>query len=317
MYRIFDFSLASDIPLPELPETGDAGSEINIKRGQGDINPGKQPEWIHDWKDSVGEVCIRYGRSGNDFQLRFPGIVDFLISSTGDTIQYFPVENVPEEMVRHMLLDQVIPRLASHKGRLVVHASAVVHDGKTIIFLGDTGSGKSTLAAGFCMQDYDILTDDCILLSPESDGIMCIPCYAGIRLRNDSYKAVVNNDRHPGNISYRADKQRLILHDTKTAQQIYAVPLAAVFVLNDETRPEQDDRISVVPVTGAIAAMDIIRQSFVLDVHDKKNTGKMFAIATGIANSGMQIYRLEYPRDFKMLYKVQEAILMTVNKEQD
>ena len=306
MYRIFDFSLASDIPLPELPETANSDTVINVQRGQKKF---EEPEWNHEWRDPGGEVCIRYGRPGREYLLRFPDTVDFLVSPAGDTIQYYPEANVPEVLVRHLLLDQVIPRLASHKGQLVVHASAIIHDCKAIIFLGDTGSGKSTLAAGFCMQDYEILTDDCILLRPESNGTTCIPCYPGIRLWNDSYTAVVNDDRYLGNISYRADKQRLILQNTQS------VPLAAVFILGDANQPGQGAEISVMPVSGAIAAMDIIKQSFVLDVHDKGNTGILFAVASGIANSGLPIYRLGYPRDFKMLNGVLETIKKAVNRE--
>lgn len=313
MYRIFDFSLVCDIPLPELPETNTSDSIIKVQRSQRYVNTATGTQWSHEWQDADGEVCIKYGRSGKDFLLQFPGVIDFLVTYSGDTIHYFPEPGIPVEMVRHLLLDQVIPRIFSHKGRLVVHASAVVHDGGAIIFLGDTGSGKSTLAAGFHMQDFEILTDDCILLSPEHDTTMCIPCYPGIRLWNDSYEAVVNDEKYLSNISYRADKQRLILHDAKAAMQIQSVPLVAIFILDDKTRSQQNNRISIVPVSGAIAAMDIIRQSFVLDVHDKENTGKMFAIASGIANSGMPIYRLGYPFDYKMLNKVQETIIKMVN----
>ena len=313
MYRIFDFSLACDMPLPELPETGDAGKVINIQCGQGNVNATGEIQWLHEWHDTDGEVCIRYGRSGKDYLLRFPEAVDFLVSHSGDMVRYFAEESIPDEMVRHLLLDQVIPRIASHKGRLVLHASAVVHDGKAIIFLGDTGSGKSTLVAGFCMQDYEILTDDCILLSPDSNRTMCIPCYPGIRLWNDSYKAVVNDDRYLSNISYRADKQRLILHNAKAGQHVSAIPLTAIFILDDTI--SQHNQVTIDPVSGAIAAMDIIKQTFVLDVHDKKNTGKLFAIASGIANSGMQIYRLGYPYEYDMLKDVQDAIVEIVNRE--
>ena len=300
--------------LPELPETGDAGPLINVQRGDRVVKTGIEPQWSHEWHDADGEVCIKYGRSGNDFLLQFPGIIDFLVSYSGDTVQYFSEPDVPDEMIRHLLLDQVIPRIVGHKGRLVLHASAVVCDRGAIIFLGDAGSGKSTLAAAFCMQDYEILTDDCLLLSPEAGRIICIPCYPGIRLWDDSYAAVVNDDRYLSNISYRTEKQRLILHNAKTGQHISAIPLTAVFILNDKVRPDQDSQITIKPESGAAVVMDIIKQSFVLDVHDKERTGKLFAIASGIANSGVQIYRLVYPYDYEMLNDVQQAIIQKLKK---
>ena len=311
MYRIFDFSLACDMPLPELSETNNADQIINVQRGRRVVNRAMELQWSHEWHDEAGEVCIKYGRSDKDILLQFPNVIDFLISCSGDTIHYFPEPDVPEEMVRHLLLDQVIPRIAGHKGRLVLHASAVVCDHGAIIFLGDTGSGKSTLAAGFCMHDYEIMTDDCILLSPESDRIMCIPCYPGIRLWDDSYTAVVNDDRYLSKISYYAEKRRLHLQDAQKVRHI-ATSLNAVFILDDKIRPEQDSQITIVPVSGAAAVMDIIKQSFVLDVHDKERMGKLFAIATVIANSGVKIYRLGYPHDYQMLNNVQQAVIQTL-----
>lgn len=150
MYYIFDISLDSDIHLPELPEGSTRETIIKIKSGTGIMNEQYEPEYFHEWQDADSEICMLSAKIEDNYLLRFPELVDFLISTSGDTVFYFPEPNIPEETIRHLILDQIIPRILGQQGQLVLHASAVqLPDGKAIVFLGDTGWGKSTIASSF------------------------------------------------------------------------------------------------------------------------------------------------------------------------
>ena len=41
-----------------------------------------------------------------------------------------------------------------------MHASAIVHEGKAVLFTGISGAGKSTTANAFRLKGYKMLTDD-------------------------------------------------------------------------------------------------------------------------------------------------------------
>ena len=98
------------------------------------------------------EVCITCGRIDGNYILQFPNLADFIISEHGALVQYLPKPDIPIETIRHLLLDQVIPRVLGQQGRLVIHASAVtLPNRKTIAFLGNSGQGKSTIASYFCI----------------------------------------------------------------------------------------------------------------------------------------------------------------------
>ena len=62
--------------------------------------------------------------------------------------------------VRHLFLDSVIPLILSRREPLVLHASAILFDGRAIAFIGTSGQGKSTLAASHSQLGYSLISDD-------------------------------------------------------------------------------------------------------------------------------------------------------------
>ena len=176
LYRIFDILIDSNIPLPELPEVTKGTARILFQlSGQRPYNGSF--DWRHHWRFSDGTVCISVARTGKGYCLRFPGLADF---STGDVeadIVCHPCDDIPDETIRHLLLDQVIPRLLAHEGNTILHASAVAIDGRAIAFAGETGMGKSTLAASLHARGHPVLSDDSLLLLHQNHAIAGIPGY--------------------------------------------------------------------------------------------------------------------------------------------
>ena len=195
MYRIFDISLECDIHLQELPEGDCAGKTVHIQLGSKDLREKGDLQWLHEWQDNNGEICIMCARINSDYLLRFPKLIDFYISRSGDNIFYLPEPSVPEETIRHLILDQVIPRVLGQLGNLVLHASAVqLPGGLGIVFLGETGWGKSTLASSYYESGSRLITDDCLLIRSIQNNIYCIPNYFGLRLYPDSTEAIFNTN---------------------------------------------------------------------------------------------------------------------------
>lgn len=68
------------------------------------------------------------------------------------------------------------------KGRgAVFHASAVLHEGKGVLFLAPSGGGKSRAAAILRNNGFQILGDDSTVVSRGTDGVWrVIPCASWI-----------------------------------------------------------------------------------------------------------------------------------------
>ncbi len=61
--------------------------------------------------------------------------------------------------------NNVLPRLATRRGFLALHAAAVARNGKAIALVGPSGVGKSTVAAA-CASSLTLVADDSIVVSP-------------------------------------------------------------------------------------------------------------------------------------------------------
>ena len=93
-----------------------------------------------------------YGR------LEIPGGPTFEVRD-GRMITVFSPERPYARATRLFLLYHALPLLLQQRGALVFRASAVVVDGKAVLFMGPTAIGKSTIAAAICQRGAAPLSD--------------------------------------------------------------------------------------------------------------------------------------------------------------
>lgn len=307
MYHIFDISLESDLRLPELPEGTARESVIKIMSGVDSKKVRCEPEYFHEWQDADGEISMLLAEIDGRYLLRFPEIVDFLISSSGDTVLYFQVSNIPEETIRHLILDQVIPRILGQQGHLVLHASAIqLQDGKAVVFLGDTGWGKSTLASSYYENGGQLITDDCLLIKIVDNKVFCVPNYYGLRLYPDSAEAIFKTHKQYKLVAHYTSKERLILHSIESKTE-GLIPISSIFLLSDPSE-ECLDSVNVQKVEGAEKIMAIVEQTFLMNFKDKTVVSKQFRNASEVTELSPAIFRLSYTRDYELLTEVRDTV---------
>jgi hypothetical protein len=72
-------------------------------------------------------------------------------------------------MVHHMMVHPSLRLLASREGELLLHAAAVVREGRSLILVGAGGAGKTTVSALLLSSDdktWEIHGDDYVFLGP-------------------------------------------------------------------------------------------------------------------------------------------------------
>ena len=304
MYGIFDVVLDSDLHLPELPELSDikAASEVFLVR-EGIENSISTTSliWLHHWIDDHGEINISCAKIGGNYLLSFPNLVDFFISESGRLIHYVPMPCAAPETIRHLLLDQVVPRVLGHLGRLVIHSSAVVMpDGRCIAFVAKSGFGKSTLASSFHQKGAALITDDCLLLGEDNGNVKGIPNYYGVRLFDDSVMAVFGEKVKRTPVAHYSEKSRmrLLIQAMKHSEH---PQIEAIFLLGDPAENNSEDEVLISSVSGANQLMALIQEAFILDVTDKKLLKKQFRLLGKLTSKNLKIYKLQYPRNYNRL----------------
>jgi len=309
MYSIFNIGLECDIPLPELTEIESAENVISVASGENRIERLEKPLWFHHWKDEDDNITISCARNGNAYILRFPQLVDFYISRQGDNVYYFPQPGVSEQSIRHLLIDQIIPRILGQRGNLVLHASVVAISGNTCVaFLGNSGLGKSTLAASFYQNGAELITDDCLLLEENDGQLYGIPNYYGVRLFDDSAEAIFSKNLERSSVSDYSVKSRINLIEKSKISRSGRYAVNNFFLLSKSTENNELGIIDIRIIRGMGQLINLLAQLFLLDVTDNPLIKTHFLEMKKLFACNTHFFRLEYPRNYEQLSEVRARI---------
>jgi len=307
VFKIFDYQIKSNVHLPELQQLV---APINFTHSNKCIDFSLEeyvtPEtvvWYHRWHLANGSVSIECGRDGVLFYLRFPGAAIFSVNLVRNQIRCYPkIKNL--SYLRHLLLDQVVPRYLYQKGEVITHCSSV-KIGKTVaLFLGESGDGKSTLAVSLAKQGGQLISDDCVLLRHKDRFINVISNYHGARLLEESAINLLDGDsgtlcggkmRISGDVFGGEDAV------ITTTEHLSAIILAP---------SKRNDEISIVKMGGVQAMSELLKHSFPLDPTNIDHQKEKFVKLTDLlSNSKIHFYKLEYPHKFGLLNDIYRLLI--------
>lgn len=311
-YRIFDTVLNSSIPLPELPVASEENcvnlNSLVFRLSDSALFGQRDPEWLHHWYLPDGRVSQACGKILDNYYLRFPWLADFVIAPRENTITCSPAARADNFTLRHLLLDQVIPRLLDYNGQLILHASAVRFKGQILLFLGETGQGKSTIAMALQQHGCRLVTDDCVRLDFSEEHVNCIASYVGCRLWPDSFKAL--------NLSCYSEKELAVSGKTRLYLPLEeggepsSFPVKAIFFLKALPQDHSDECCFIVPVSGSEKFIDMNKHSFHLDPTDPASTRSRFQNMSRLTKSDTIFFaRLSYKKDYSVLPDICQSVL--------
>lgn len=305
-HRFAERTIASDLSLPELPAADSSrNAAFRITLGDQAVVPtDATPDWQHAYVDPLGETAFRCLRYRDDFYFDFPGIGQARLTPD-DRIELWQDPAASIESMRHVLLDQVLPRALAQRGHLVLHGSAVrTPQQQVLVILGDSGMGKSTLASAFACSGADVLSDDGVLLDFSEPRVRAVPGYPGLRLWPDSLGALFAERAGQSTpMSHYNDKRRL----SQPASAHGRLDVDAILLLQGP----RGDRIAIEALTPQAACLALTRNSFQLDLGDHANIERLFAQAAR-ASRAMTVLSLAYPRDYTRLPDVIDCITTAV-----
>lgn len=290
--RFGTFAISTPVPLTLLHA---AGPEVRrtIALAWAESAAPADLAWIHHWLDG-GEVVLSLASDGNRYWVRAPGVADFLIEP--DTARLFASAHAcltDAATLEHVLVDQILPRVLSHFGELMVHASALTVSGRHVLFTGQSGRGKSTLAGLLQRKGHVVLSDDCVQLVANGTGFDTVPTYPSLRLYADSLEQLFPGLDGTEPVASYSEKRRVPIEAAKVAED--AGPLAALYLLGDPE--EADESVRITPLSPAETCQALLRHSFRLDLGDRAANTHQFALCAAVTRA-VPAFRLDYPRDF-------------------
>jgi hypothetical protein len=240
--------------------------------------------------DSDDAARVVECRSGERLTVEFPGQATFDLSRDEVVLRVDDADDT--DLTAHLLLDQVIPRVVSLRGDVMLHAAgAVGPSGRAHVFLGDSGAGKSTLGAALAAAGWALLDDDGIRVIRAADGSRhAVPGYRGVRLWADAAAAFLPNVP-PGRPMVRnGSKFRFAVDGHHMRMADGRAPLGAVYVL----QRAEGVRVSAERMGLADAVTALVQHSFHFADSAASITRQAFERAASLA-SAIPIFQLTHP----------------------
>jgi len=239
--------------------------------------------------------------SQDRFAVTFSGVGEFHIDFAEKRVRMDETMLATPDTVRHLINDQIVPRILAHEGNLVLHAAGIRSDEGAILFVGPSGSGKSTLAASFHSGGYPLLGDDAIVVSTVGRTISGRAVYRSLRLFPDSLAALVDSSVELAPVASYTSKRSVLYPDNAGGDE--PLPIRAGVILE----PSDTDEIVLHRMAPAAACMAFIEHSFWMDPTDLARTKQRMSKASEVA-ARVPTFRLAYPRDYGALPAVHDAV---------
>jgi hypothetical protein len=178
----------------------------------------------------AGSIYSRVYRSNGATWVVNPGVATCYLNPTGDRVEVFPDPTAGERALGLLLAGQVSTLLLQHRGRICLHASAVLTDTGVVGFTGGQGQGKSTMAASFLQRGAALVTDDILTLLRNADRVEAAPGLPMMKLWQQSVRGTLQLDHELPNVRPEIDKKLLSL-DGRYSHAPGPALLRAIYVL--------------------------------------------------------------------------------------
>jgi hypothetical protein len=147
----------------------------------------------------------------NSFRLQSP--VAEIAVVEGNKVFLAIKPGATDETIRLEIIHTILTELLISRNIVCLHGCVVTKKGITAAFIAPSGMGKSTLAAALVKQEWNLVSDDLLLLKIEDNKIIVIPSFSTIRLWEESVeklallglKCPISN--RPGKYALDAEKK--------------------------------------------------------------------------------------------------------------
>ncbi len=162
-YRLHGLVVSSPLPLGRQPVAGPADVEIRLAAPSPVPNEPPPGEPLVSF--SLADVPVySAGSEGGVTRFRVHGLCEFEMDGDQSIALCRPGPNADLGQVALVARGAFLAFWLGLQETCVLHASAVEHEGRTIVFAGRSGMGKSTLAGWSCAAGARFVCDDLLRL---------------------------------------------------------------------------------------------------------------------------------------------------------
>lgn len=300
-YDVYGLTLRSELALP-LPPQSEGAVDVEIETARADHFAG-----------ALGDVAVadefqaHAGLPDGSIYARWKTIGEYIVSANGRHIACRRFDEATDAAFEVYLLGQALSIALVKMGLEPLHGTAVVIDGRAVAFLGRSHFGKSTLAASFAAAGHRLLTDDVLVLRPSPQGrLVAHPGPPRIKLYSDIARKLLPPSLARASL-YGRQVPKLILSLDASACCSSPAPIAALYVLGSARQAFHGQACRIEALSAKERFYYLIANTMDDSVVDPRRLERHFQSTVGLLSS-VPVRRLVYPRDFRKLPAVRDAI---------
>jgi hypothetical protein len=244
--RVSGLVIQADAPVAglrplDVPEPPDVFVRMRGTIGQPSVHETSSAWYVSPYRDERGIPLLTIRTAGSGYLLCYAEGTRFLVSASGGEVDAWWEEPLTDVDTADYLLGGVLAFIARLRGRVPVHASAVVIQEQAILFAGAAGAGKSTIASAFAVLGYPVLSDDVVVIDDSSGGVVAYPSRARLSLWPDSAASLFSTQSLPAHSPVYA-KRRLDLLEHGYRFHERPVPVVTICILATRGAPTHGPR---------------------------------------------------------------------------
>lgn len=155
-YLAYGLFIQSEIQLPEFFPAKFVKADVTIKLDQ---TP------LHIEGTSYQSKVCEYTINDHEYLFDLKGVSKYYVAN-GNQIIATPYPGIDSRSIRIYILGGLMANILLQRGCIPLHVSAILKEGKLVLFTGHSGAGKSTTLAQLHLKGYKIFTDDICVLKP-------------------------------------------------------------------------------------------------------------------------------------------------------
>ncbi len=290
LYRAFDLTIHSEIPLPELvplPDEGIHTPDIRVIRSVIEFPPLEQTA-IH----RRGVMACSGSAPDGSIYMQWEGIAGFR-AIDGHTLQVDSYTDDPS-LLSLFTVSEALGCTLFQRGLLLLHASSVQVGEEAFCFMGEPGAGKSTTASAFVKHGAKLLSDDLTAIAfDKHNRPYVLPAYPQLKIWENT---VLGLDFDPARLSPVSEgiNKFALIPDLDFPER--PVPVAQIFFLH-----KARNRPALQAVQLTEAPVELVRH-FPLATHLLQGQALQRHFKQSIwCSTAASIWRMRRPKNFGAL----------------
>jgi hypothetical protein len=147
-----------------------------------------------------------------------------------------------------------------------------------------------------------------LALMTKNDEIFAMPAYPGLRLWEDARVYLFGDNGAYGSVAHYTDKRRVEIEKIPKAYCTESKPLRRIYTIAEPSKDKDKSDIVIENLSARESFMALVRCTFKFDITDQRMLKQQFHFLERMVST-ISVRLVSFPRDFKFLPAVIEAIL--------